>query len=470
MLPMLLGLAGSGLAGAGMLGGMGALTAGALGSGLGSYLETGDLGQGIQTGLMSFLGGKLLGAGADKLSGASGAAVNATSTPGLQAGFGPPALNTGSMTGAQLANVPIGQQAVTQNIAPAATSSGFSLGDMFKDPTAGIGSSVPADATIGQRFSGAQSALMTPESIGAGLGSALSMPPPDFEKKKYDFNTEEAEAANRDRFTPGSGFKGGIDPEFNYFGPIQYAEGGPTSLPISPRQMANKKLEEYMDFNKFMIRDDEASQRKDEFEETLLGKIFGGGRGLDYEGRQRANRVSMEQLKEEYPELYERVSKMNEGGIAALRYAEGGDMDMSEAPNDKELISEAVDAIKGKDDNPEIALARFVSRYGEDALRDLVERVQSGQFDANAETTEGKVSGVGDGMDDMIPATLEGEQDVVLSDGEFIVPADVVSGLGNGSTDAGSKSLYEMMDRVREMRTGGTTQPKQVPQGKMLPA
>ena len=139
-------------------------------------------------------------------------------------------------------------------------------------------------------------------------------------------------------------------------------------------------------------------------------------------------------------------------------------------PNDKELISEAVDAIKGKDDNPQVVLARFVSRYGEEALRDLVERVQTGQFDENAETTEGKVSGVGDGMDDMIPATLEGEQDVVLSDGEFIVPADVVSGLGNGSTDAGSKSLYEMMDRVREMRTGGTAQPKQVPQSKMLPA
>jgi hypothetical protein len=163
-------------------------------------------------------------------------------------------------------------------------------------------------------------------------------------------------------------------------------------------------------------------------------------------------------------------TKFAEGGIAALRYEEGGDMDMSEAPNDKELISDAVDAIKGKDSNPEITLARFVSRYGEDALRDLVGRVQSGEFDQNAETTEGKVSGVGDGMDDMIPATLEGEQDVVLSDGEFIVPADVVSGLGNGSTDAGSKSLYEMMDRVREMRTGGTTQPKQVPQSKMLPA
>jgi len=381
MLPMLLGLAGSGLAGAGMLGGMGALTAGALGSGLGSYLETGDLGQGIQTGLMSFLGGKLLGAGADKLSGASGAAVNATSTPGLQAGLGPPALNTGPMTGAQLANVPIGQQAVTQSIAPAATSSSFGLGDMFKDSTAGIGNSIPADATMGQRFSGATGALMTPESIGAGLGTALSIPPPDFEKKKNNFNTEEAEAYDKKQFTPGAGFRPGIDKEFDYFGPAQFADGG----------------------------------------------------------------------------------------LAALRYAEGGEMDMSEQPNDKELISEAVDAIKGKDDNPQVVLARFVSRYGEEALRDLVERVQTGQFDENAEATEGQVNGVGDGMDDMIPATLEGEQDVVLSDGEFIVPADVVSGLGNGSTDAGSKSLYEMMDRVREMRTGGTMQPKQVPQSKMLP-
>lgn len=160
----------------------------------------------------------------------------------------------------------------------------------------------------------------------------------------------------------------------------------------------------------------------------------------------------------------------NEGGIASLAYQEGGDMNMSEAPNDKELISRAVEAIQGRSDNPEIVLGQFVARYGEDALRDLVGRVQSGEFDMNAMVTEGQVNGVGDGMDDMIPATLEGEQDVVLSDGEFIVPADVVSGLGNGSTDAGSKALYEMMDRVRKMRTGMTKQPEQVPQGMMLPA
>jgi hypothetical protein len=148
-------------------------------------------------------------------------------------------------------------------------------------------------------------------------------------------------------------------------------------------------------------------------------------------------------------------------------YAEGGEVSK---PNDKEIINNAVNAIKGSSPEPERALAMFVSSYGEEALRDLVGRVRSGEFDDNAQTTEGMIEGIGDGMDDMIPATLEGEQDVVLSDGEFIVPADVVSGLGNGSTDAGAKSLYEMMDRVREMRTGMSDQPDQVPQDMMLPA
>jgi hypothetical protein len=155
------------------------------------------------------------------------------------------------------------------------------------------------------------------------------------------------------------------------------------------------------------------------------------------------------------------------GGIAELRYQEGGEV---AEPNDKEIIGQAVDAIKGRSENAEMVLGRFLARYGEEALKDLVERVNSGQFDEDQMVEEGKVNGIGDGMDDMIPATLEGEQDVVLSDGEFIVPADVVSGLGNGSTDAGAGALYEMMDRVRQLRTGKTEQPKQVPQGEMLPA
>jgi len=174
---------------------------------------------------------------------------------------------------------------------------------------------------------------------------------------------------------------------------------------------------------------------------------------------------------------------MQEGGIADLdprsqRIQEVLRKGMNEQlmMNDKELISKVVTIIKSADANTEtpeeakMILGQFLNKYGEQALRDLAERVQSGEFDQNAMVDEGMVNGAGDGMDDMIPATLEGEQDVVLSDGEFIVPADVVSGLGNGSSDAGAKSLYEMMDRVREMRTGMTKQPEQVPQGMMLPA
>jgi hypothetical protein len=58
----------------------------------------------------------------------------------------------------------------------------------------------------------------------------------------------------------------------------------------------------------------------------------------------------------------------------------------------------------------------------------------------------------------------------LLSDGEFVVPADVVSGIGNGSSDAGANKLEGMMDRVRKLRTGGKTQPPAIPDEMMLPA
>jgi hypothetical protein len=80
------------------------------------------------------------------------------------------------------------------------------------------------------------------------------------------------------------------------------------------------------------------------------------------------------------------------------------------------------------------------------------------------------LKGPGDGMSDNIPATIGGRQPARLADGEFVVPADVVSHLGNGSTDAGAKHLYKMMDKVRKARTGSKKQGKQIKPGKFLPA
>ena len=67
------------------------------------------------------------------------------------------------------------------------------------------------------------------------------------------------------------------------------------------------------------------------------------------------------------------------------------------------------------------------------------------------------LKGPGDGVSDSIPATIgQKQQPARLADGEFVVPARIVSELGNGSTDAGAKKLYAMMDRVQRAR-GKTT-------------
>jgi hypothetical protein len=80
--------------------------------------------------------------------------------------------------------------------------------------------------------------------------------------------------------------------------------------------------------------------------------------------------------------------------------------------------------------------------------------------------------GPGDGMSDDIPAVIKGPkpQRAALADGEFVVPADVVSHLGNGSTDAGAKRLYAMLDKVRHARTGNKKQGRQINAERFLPA
>jgi len=83
---------------------------------------------------------------------------------------------------------------------------------------------------------------------------------------------------------------------------------------------------------------------------------------------------------------------------------------------------------------------------------------------------QGYLDGEGDGMSDSIPATIEGKQPARLADGEFVIPADVVSHIGNGSSKAGSKQLYAMLDRIRKARTGHTKQGKEIKPHKYMPA
>jgi hypothetical protein len=79
------------------------------------------------------------------------------------------------------------------------------------------------------------------------------------------------------------------------------------------------------------------------------------------------------------------------------------------------------------------------------------------------------LKGPGDGMSDSIPASIGGKRPARLATEEFVVPADVVSHLGNGSSDAGAKQLYAMMDKVRKARTGRKSQGKEIDPRKYMP-
>jgi len=143
----------------------------------------------------------------------------------------------------------------------------------------------------------------------------------------------------------------------------------------------------------------------------------------------------------------------------------GGMTDMQNDP----LTQEVTMFILGGTDN-EQALNDFITKYGSDAFMQLREMVlQSIVPDAQ---TQGLIQGDGEGgMDDDLRGMIGDKQRIAVSQDEFIVPADVVSMLGDGSSDAGSKELYDMMDRVRQEKTGTTKQaPKLANAGGMLPA
>ena len=400
MLPLILSFLGSGAAGAGLLGSgllASPLLAGAIGSGLGTWAETGDLGKGLQAGVLGGLGGAALGG---MMGGASGAAMNAGQAAGQATGQAAGQAATQGMGGMFNKMLPGGSGLGAAAGTPGLT--GATFGQRLGQIGSGAGQ-VPFGDIM---RAGAGQGIMT----GAGMGAALSAPmfapgmyvPEQKEKEKRYF--PQATPNNPTRYTPPTGYRPGKDAEQLYFDP-------------NPR-----------------------------------GSRYGS----------------------------EDVKRNAAGGV--IRMAAGGIADMPQGEevfsraddpqmNERELVSMTIKAIRSElpEQEAAIVLAQFVQQFGEDALRKVISDVQEGRVPQG--DMEGEVQGPGDGMDDLVPAGMDdGSTDVLLSDGEFIVPADVVSGLGNGSTDAGAKELDGMMGRVREERTGMQEQPRRVAAGGLMPA
>lgn len=429
MLPALLGLLGSGIAGTSALGGIAAglspLAAGAIGSGLGSFIQTGDLGEGLKAGLMSFAGGKLM-----------GSLMNSASSGAMASGTAPAAASSAT---------------------PSAIAPTESLRPMMRPDAAAA--AIPKAGGIMDIGKRGFDFGKTAEGIGSTVGSMLS---PGVMPGGVGVDSSKDEI----REVPGGRDMSGVrfprrgrrsTSEFDYNFPGPYVRPPTQAAPITPAP----------------------ESRGATVGTSPTGSAFAGGGMLAPYAR---------------PTMMGMETRLAAGGLADLAeidVMEEMPMDMpadmpmdmpmetpeesstSASPNDKEVIVDAVKAIKSgtPDDMNKVALANFVQRFGEEALMDLVDSVQRGDFEDIANANEGLIKGPGDAMEDLVPATnTENGEDILLSGEEFIVPGDVVSGLGNGSSEAGADELYKMMDRVRVARTGTPEQPPQIKAGGLLPA
>ena len=171
------------------------------------------------------------------------------------------------------------------------------------------------------------------------------------------------------------------------------------------------------------------------------------------------------------PEGYEYgLEYLRRYGVPMNFMAEGGETkNMPDQKTDR-LISLAQQAIRGEleEEEADAIIQMFIDELGVEAFRALrevtLEEIVPGS------QKEGEIVGQGGGMDDLVPGMIGNNQRLAASPGEYIVPADVVSGLGDGSTDAGVQELDGMLDRVRMERTATTQQPAPLPKGGVLPA
>jgi hypothetical protein len=144
--------------------------------------------------------------------------------------------------------------------------------------------------------------------------------------------------------------------------------------------------------------------------------------------------------------------------------AEGGIAGILEAAKAQGLTPEAYQQIYGRGNS--ILEMQKALKEGK-----MVNMAHGGISSLGGYSDGGRMlKGPGDGMSDSIPGVIAGKQPARLADGEFVVPADVVSHLGNGSTDAGAKQLYSMMDKVRKARTGKKKQAPAVKANRYIPA
>ena len=399
-LPLILGLLGSTLgAGAtsGVLATLGSVGAGALGSGLGRFIETGDLEEGLKTGAVSFLGGSAL---KGALGGMGGQVAEKASGQAFQPTYG-----------ASLTAEGLGQAG--------AKTFGSQLMNIAQNPIA------QGQAILAQ--------------------GSVPLPPP---KKAEDIEFENRQAGiprNVDRKPPPD-YRPGIDPEFDYGITPNFGVG--VMSPDNPRYMAMGGLVGLLGDKKV---------------QNLLGNMADTGKGFGLAALMDTPQARAEANFMRTGEYSPEMQGMQEGGMAEVMSP-----DVEDSPELKQIIIRAARALQGATEEPEKDINRFVERFGMQALNDLRQRVASGELNFGEDGgVRGMVRGEGDGMSDSIEAEIVEEvgepsgsgRPLQVANNEYVVAADVVSDIGNGSSEAGAEKLDRLMKEVRLARHGTTKQP-----------
>lgn len=199
--------------------------------------------------------------------------------------------------------------------------------------------------------------------------------------------------------------------------------------------------------------------------------------------------------------------------LPKMKFQDGGDvqdqappdaMDLRE-PDDqlsnqdqqmKEIVTEAMAALRGQHPDPEKAIQKFIDTFGEQEFEELKQMVlsqhnepdeddQGGPPDQDEDDAAapappqgvpgsaapsgmqvgGLLHGPGAGQDDQIAAQTPTGRQVLLSDGEYVIDAPTVAAIGDGSTNAGARRLDQLRKAVRQQAYGHTSQAKQMKAG-----
>ena len=431
-LPLILGLLGSTL-GTGTA--IGALGAGALGSGLGRFLETGDFEEGLKTGATSFLGGKVLGS---VLGGMGGQAKN-----------------------------------VAEGVKEAVPSYGEAINLNPKFFSSGVGAEPVKYLGQSNLMGGLQAAATNPITLGqATIGQSMSTLPEPPKEDEIPFENREAMAPPRlRRRQPPPGFRPGYMGEFDYgVAPnynVRYMSSGGLNNPEKADLDNDGQLSSYERKRGEAIEKSMAEQGKNmgglvgllgnqKVQDALSNVV---GISLNPAMQREANKLMTGEFT---PEGYSALTMADAG------FAEGGQVeDLGMTESEDEIMMNAINALTGKSENPDEDIQKFVQTFGMQALKVLQMAIATGKIGDMKQGLPGLIEGEGDGMSDSIDAELvekrgrEGgqKQPLKVANNEYVIAADVVSDIGNGSTDAGADKLDKLMKEVRKARHGTDKQP-----------